>query len=81
MTQEKINALESRQLELLGQMSSSDAHAAKCTKKGTSFGEEYPDELAAYLAANKEYNENETALAQLYEQLKSEEENPEIIEP
>lgn len=72
MTQEKINELESRQLELLGQMSASDAHASKCAKLGVSFAEEYPDELAAYIAANKEYNENEAILAELYEQLKNE---------
>ena len=65
-TQEQINALESRQLSLLGVMGRSDAHAAKCVKLGVSFAENYPDDLAAYNAANEEYNRNEETLAALY---------------
>ena len=77
-TQDRINALESRQLELLAIMSSSDAHAAKCVKLGTKFSTQYPDEHKAYQAANKEYNENEESLAALREQLAAEEaEEPE----
>lgn len=68
MTQQKINALEARQNELVRIMSSSDAHAAKCAKLGTSFAEEYPDELTQYRAANEEYNRNEVDLAELYAQ-------------
>ena len=65
MVQEQINALESRQLELQGIMASSDAHAAKCSKLGLNFGETYPEDLAAYMAANEEYNRNESLLAGL----------------
>jgi hypothetical protein len=64
--QEAIDALESRQLELGAVMSRSDAHASKCAKLGLKFGDEYPDELDAYLRANAEYNENEKELARLY---------------
>ncbi len=65
-TTEQIATLESRQLELLKAMRQSDAHASKCTKLGKSFAEEYPEEHAAYAAANDEYNGNETALYGLY---------------
>lgn len=65
-TQEQINALESKQLSLLGVMSRSDAHAAKCVKLGVSFAENYPEDLAAYNTANAEYNRNEETLAELY---------------
>lgn len=66
--QEQINVLESRQLELLAIMSSSDAHAAKCIKLGLSFQEEYPEEFAAYKAAREEYNSNEGELLNIKEQ-------------
>lgn len=65
-TTEQIATLESRQLELLKTMRQSDAHASKCTKLGKSFADEYPEEHAAYAAANDEYNNNETALYALY---------------
>ena len=71
-TQEKINKTESRQLELLAQMKKSDAHASKCAKLGLNFGEQYPEELAEYNALNKEYNDNEQVLADLYEELANE---------
>lgn len=64
-TQEKINVIQSQQLELLAIMSKSDAYAAKCAKLGVKFSDEYPDELKEYEAANAEYNDNETMLAQL----------------
>lgn len=67
-TQERINALESRQLELRALMAKSDAHASKCVKMGTKFSTQYPEEAAAYRAANAEYNENEAALQDLYSQ-------------
>ncbi len=72
MTQDRINALESRQLELTRIMSASDAHAAKCAKLGLSFAETYPEDLAEYQAANDEYNSNEAELATLYEQKRAE---------
>ena len=63
--EEKLSALQSRQLELLALMGKSDAYAAKCAKLGVKFSDEYPDELKEYEAANAEYNDNETMLAQL----------------
>ena len=70
--QEKINALQSRQLELLAIMGKSDAHAAKCAKLGIKFSDEYPNELKEYEAANAEYNSNESAITALEEDIKSE---------
>ena len=58
-TQQQINELQSRQLELRAIMASSDERAAKCFKNGTSFRETYPDDFARYEAANAEYNRNE----------------------
>ena len=63
--QEKINALQSRQLELLALMGKSDAHAAKCAKLGVKFSDEYPNELKEYEAANAEYNSNEETISAL----------------
>ena len=40
-TQQQINELQSRQLELRAIMASSDERAAKCFKNGTSFRETY----------------------------------------
>lgn len=64
-TQEQLSALESRQLELLAVMRESDAHALKCQKLGRSFASEYPEDFAAYNAANAEYNENEGRVEEL----------------
>lgn len=64
-TQQQINELQSRQLELRAIMASSDERAAKCVKNGTSFRETYPDDFARYEAANVEYNRNEQTLAEL----------------
>lgn len=71
---EQISALESRQLELRAIMADSDAHASKCQKLGLVFSEKYPDELAAYEAANTEWHANDVELAELYEKLREEEE-------
>ena len=60
-TQQQINELQSRQLELRAIMASSDERAAKCFKNGTSFRETYPDDFARYA----EYNRNEQTLAKL----------------
>lgn len=73
-TEERINALEHRQLELRATMQKSDEHALKCAKSGLNFKETYPEDWTAYEAAREEYNTNETALSELYAQLKSEEE-------
>lgn len=58
-TQQQINELQSRQLELRAIMASSDERAAKCFKNGTSFRETYPDDFARYEAANAEYNQRD----------------------
>ena len=71
-TQQKINELHSRQLELRAIMASSDERAAKCVKNGTSFRETYPDDFARYESANIEYNQNELKLAELEAELKAE---------
>ena len=80
-TRERISALESRQLELRAIMADSDAHASICQKLGLSFAENYPDELDAYRKANDAFNVHETELAELYAQLKREEEEERHPEP
>ena len=71
-TQQQINELQSRQLELRAIMASSDERAAKCFKNGTSFRETYPDDFARYQEANDEYNRNEMTLAELEVERKEE---------
>ena len=71
-TQQQINELQSRQLELRAIMASSDERAAKCFKNGTSFRETYPDDFARYQEANAEYNRNEMTLAELEVERKEE---------
>ena len=71
-TQQQLNALEARQNDLRLAMAKSDAHAAKCSKLGLSFAETYPDELEEYQAANAEFNENESIIAEVREQLAAE---------
>lgn len=73
MTREEINALERRQLELRATMQKSDEHALKCSKSGLNFQETYPEDWTSYETAREEYNTNETALAELYLRLESEE--------
>jgi hypothetical protein len=60
----QLQQLEERQLELLSVMSESDAHAAKCAKLGKKFATAYPEDYAAYIAANEEYNANEAKIAE-----------------
>lgn len=69
----ELSRLESRQLELLAEMASSDAHAAKCAKLGLSFAETYPHDLEQYKAAVSEYNENETRIAELRQEIADDE--------
>lgn len=73
-TIERINELEKRQLELKAVMQKSDEHALKCFKSGLDFKTTYPADWESYEEARTEYNENETALAELYEQLNAERE-------
>lgn len=85
-TQQQINILESRQLELRAIMAKSDDRAAKCSKSGLDFRATYPLDYEEYEAANAEYNRNEQALAELKakraEELAAEETvmNPQNIE-
>lgn len=85
-TQQRINILESRQLELRAIMAKSDDRAAKCIKSGLDFRATYPLDYEEYEAANAEYNRNEQALAELKakraEELAAEETvmNPQNIE-
>jgi PHP family Zn ribbon phosphoesterase len=82
-TQEQINKLETRQLELLTIMSNSDAHAAKCAKLGKDFYKEYPEDYNEYTAANSEYNSNEALFPELkkkFEEEKAEEETKRLQE-
>ena len=72
--------MEVRQLELLATMERSDTHAAKCIKLGLDFRTTYPDDYAAYEAANAEYNANEATLATLREQAATEIETEKPIE-
>ena len=72
-TRERINVLEHDQHEQRAVMRKSDEHALKCAKSGLDFQETYPDDWTAYEAARVKYNENETALAELYAQLAAEE--------
>lgn len=53
-------------------MRRSDDHAVKCSKLGRSFEHDYPEEYAAYVAANREYNANETKMAELAVRLEAE---------
>lgn len=64
-TQQQINILESRQLELRAIMAQSDGRASKCSKQGIFFEHTYPEDYARYQAANTEYNKNEQTLAEL----------------
>ena len=66
---QQISALESRQIELRNTMAASDAHASKCAKLGLDFKTTYPDDYAAYIAANDAFNANEKQLATLQAQL------------
>lgn len=85
-TQQQINNLESRQLELRAIMAKSDDRAAKCIKSGLDFRATYPLDYEEYEAANAEYNRNEQTLAELKakraEELAAEETvmNPQNIE-
>ena len=64
-TQQQINILQSRQLELRAIMAKSDDRAAKCSKFGLDFRATYPLDYEEYEAANAEYNRNEQTLAEL----------------
>lgn len=66
---QQLSALESRQIELRNTMAASDAHASKCAKLSLDFKTTYPDDYAAYIAANDEFNANEVEIASVKEQI------------
>ena len=71
---QQIRTLESRQTELRNKMSESDPHLWGCLKKVLElFRQSYPEDYAAYTAANEEYNANEVKLAELQTKLDEEE--------
>ena len=72
--QDELKQQQARQVELLTIMSSSDAHAAKCAKLGENFREEYPEDYAAYVAANEEYQTVERRIKELEFELSLEDE-------
>lgn len=71
----QLRELESRQVELLSVMQSSDAHALKCNKLGLSFAEEYPKEAAEYAEAREEYNLNQERIEAIQSEIAREEED------
>ena len=72
---QQIRALESRQTELRNKMSESDPHLWGCLKKVLElFRQTYPDDYAAYIAANEEYNVNETKMKELQAKIEEERE-------
>lgn len=75
-TREQIEALKSRNNELMKIMAKSDAHDRKCHKMNLSFQETYPEDYAEYIAANKEYNDNEVEIARLEAIAREEEAEP-----
>jgi hypothetical protein len=68
----QIERLGERQTALLAVMAESDSHAAKCAKLGLDFKTSYPEDYAAYTAANEEYNANETKMEELRAKLEEE---------
>lgn len=71
---QQIRTLESRQTELRNKMSESDPHLWGCLKKVLElFRQTYPEDYAAYTAANEEYNANEVKLAELQTKFDEEE--------
>lgn len=71
---QQIRVLESRQTELRNKMSESDPHLWGCLKKVLElFRQTYPEDYAAYTAANEEYNANEMKMEELRAKLEEEE--------
>lgn len=80
-TEERINALEHRQLELRATMQKSDEHALKCFKSNLDFRTMYPEEWNEYEAAREEYNVNEEQLKTLHAQWEEEKEKEAAMPP
>ena len=62
---EALRVLNEDQLKQRAIMSSSDAHASKAIKLGQDFETEYPEEYAAYVAANAKFHENAERIEEL----------------
>lgn len=58
MKQERINELESRNLELKNIIQESNSKALNCYKEGKKFSTTFPDEYAAFKAAEEELQKN-----------------------
>jgi hypothetical protein len=65
LNQIEYKNLDARQVQLQVIISKSDAHAIKCSKLGISFEETYPNDLAEYMTAITEYNQNEERMKEL----------------
>lgn len=78
MTTEELKNLlvekQQRMNELKGIMADSDNHAKKAKKLEVDFAETYPDDKAAYIAANAEYHELESACMEIEEEIRRKEE-------
>lgn len=74
--QEELKQKQARMVELLTIMASSDAHAAKCAKLGKNFQTQYPEDYAAYVAANEEYQTVEQRVKELEFEISLEDEEP-----
>lgn len=79
-TQENISALESRQLELHAIIESFTPHAIRCAILSKKFSAQYPEEYAAFIAADEELSANELTLAELRAAREAEAEMPETTE-
>lgn len=62
---ELLRQMNEQQTELLAIMAKSDAHAAKCSKLGLVFANEYPQEYAQYCEARERYNANQAYTEQI----------------
>lgn len=72
--QEELKQMQARIVELRTIMASSDAHASKCAKLGKKFQTQYPEDYAAYVAANAEYQAVEQRVKDLEFEISLEEE-------
>jgi conjugal transfer/entry exclusion protein len=71
---EELKQKQARMVELRTIMASSDAHAAKCAKLDKKFQTQYPEDYAAYVAANEEYQAVEQRVKELEFEISLEEE-------
>lgn len=85
MTTEELKNLlvekQQRMNELKGIMADSDNHAKKAKKLSLDFGETYPEDKAAYIAANEEYHRLEFTCDEIEEEIRRKEKEERPIEP